>query len=55
MYLKRGKKNVEMKFAIFGMLLIIFGYFTPNIWWTIGIGLLLCFGPFLPMGQKPQY
>ncbi len=53
MYLKHGKRVAEMKFAICGMLLIIFGYFTPNIWWTIGIGILLCAGPFVPMGQKP--
>lgn len=52
-YLKHGKRVVDMKFAIAGILLVIFGYFTPTIAWTIGVGVLLCAAPFIPMGQKP--
>lgn len=47
LYLKQGKKNAEMKYAIAGILLVVFGYFTPSVAWTIGIGILLSAAPFL--------
>ncbi len=48
-YLKHGKRNADMKFAIFGMLLMVYSYFTPSVLWSAGIGVLLAAGPFLPM------
>lgn len=53
MYLKHGKKAVEMKFAISGILLVVFGYFTPSVPWTVGVGIILCASPFF-IGRNQQ-
>jgi hypothetical protein len=47
MYLKHAKKAIAMRFAITGILLVVFGYFTPSVAWTIGIGVVLALTPFV--------
>ena len=46
-YFKYAKRNSELKFAVVGALLMAFGYFTPNIWWTIGVGIAIGAIPFV--------
>jgi len=46
-YWRYGRKMAEMRMMIFGMLLMIFGYFVQSVTWTIVIGAVLAIAPFV--------
>lgn len=46
-YLIYGKKQARLVPAICGILLIIYPYFTDNVWILLGVGAALCAAPFV--------
>jgi drug/metabolite transporter (DMT)-like permease len=49
-YLAYGKKQGRFVPAICGILLIVYPYFTDNIWILLGVGAALCIAPFVFRG-----
>ncbi|EGW40337.1 hypothetical protein [Desulfosporosinus sp. OT] len=46
-YLAYGKKTVDVLFIVFGLLLMIYPYFTQNLVTSVIIGMLLVIVPFV--------
>jgi len=46
-YFVYGKKMTELSFMLFGLLLMVYPYFIPNIILSIIIGLVFLMGPFI--------
>jgi len=46
-YLVYGKKQTKLVPAVCGILLMIYPYFTDNIWWLLIIGVVLIAAPWV--------
>ena len=46
-YIKYGKTSGEMRFVVAGVLLLVYGYFTPSIAWSIILGAIFAVSPFV--------
>ena len=49
LYVRYGKRMTLVRFIAFGIMLMTYSYVTPGFGWTLGVGILLAAGPFLPI------
>jgi hypothetical protein len=40
--IREAKRRVNFNSLFIGIALVVYTYFTPNAWWDLGIGIVLC-------------
>ena len=46
-YLNYGRKLGELRYVLTGIMLLLYGYFTPSLAWAVGLGVLLAVLPYV--------